>query len=228
MAGTNNIKYCLILILFKLSFSVDAQVESVKLHVSPNYFWLESKVQESISIDPQEVKFENGDKGIDIGYGITYKLMSRLALTTELNFSNRLRKQYDPFGTQQTVKYVGIHQKSYFKIGKNLKPYIGVGANYLILKRSSADIDVNSTKNFYSSYDISTIVGLAFQISFFEVFVDFHYGINPQRTAFASTPDVRVNSKSRLLRLGLSYVIEDKVEEEKSKNKKRKSKKRRR
>ncbi len=226
MINANKIRYGLVLIFLKVGFSLGAQVESIKLHFSPNYFWLESKVQESSSIDPQEVKFENGDIGIDVGYGITYALLSDIALTTELNFSNRLRRQVDPFGIQQTVKYVGVHQKIKFQIKKYLRPYIGIGANYLILKRSSADIDLDSTKSFYSSYDFSVILGLAIRFSVFEVFTDFHYGLNPQRTAFRLTPDIRVNSKSRLLRLGLTYVIEGR--KEKGRDKKRKRKRRRR
>ena len=173
---------------------------------------------------------ENGDYGYDIGYGVIYRVNRSLSLGTDLNYSDRFRKQIDPWGVQQTVKYIGLHQKLYYKIGKVFKPYTGFGLNYLIAKRSSADIDFESTRFHYSSVDLSIQLGVTFKFTCFELFADFHYGLNPQRKIALLDLDteVVVNSKSRLLRVGLSHIIEGKDDAtgKKKRRKKRKRKKR--
>ena len=214
--------------LIVFAFPIHAQITEVKINFSLNYYWLESSAQELLFPSSKEVKFENGDYGFDLGYGIGYRLGSKFSASTDLNYSNRYRNEFDPEGTQQTAKYIGIHQKLYCNVLKGLRPYAGVGMNYLTLKRSSADRSFDSDAFFFNSFDISINIGLAVRIKPVELFADFHYGLNPQRTIFPASPEIEINSKSRLLRLGLSYVIEDKVEEEKGKNKKRKRRKRRR
>lgn len=221
-------KYVLILLSFISIAKLNAQMEGIKLSAGINYFWLESEIQAAISDNPMEVLYKNGDYGYDIGYGLLYRLNTKLLLGTDLNYSDRYRKQVDPAGIQQTVKYVGLQPKIYYKIGDSLKPYSGFGINYLIVKRSSADIDMDSDRSFYSNIDVSIHGGLAFKLPLFELFADFHFGLNPQRKIVLAedfTTEVKVNSKSRLLRVGLSYIIESK---DTSKEKKRKKKKRRR
>ena len=172
---------------------------------------------------------ENGDYGYDIGYGVIYRLNKRLSLGADLNYSDRYRKEIEPI-TQQTVKYIGLHQKLYYKIGKVFKPYTGFGLNYLIAKRSIADIDFESTRFYYSSVDLSIQLGVTFKFTCFELFADFNYGLNPQRKILNLDLDteVVVNSKSRLLRVGLSHIIEGKDDAtgKKKRRKKRKRKKR--
>jgi len=217
-------KYINIFAIIIIAFPIHAQIKEVKLNIAVNYYWLESPTQEMLFPNSKGVKFENGDYGFDVGYGIGYSIGSKLSGSTDLNYSNRYRNEFDPEGTQQTVKYIGIQQKFYYHILKILRPNIGVGVNYLTLKRSIADRSFDSDEFFFNSYDIAIIFGLAVRIKSVELFGDFGYGLNPQRIIFEGRPDVKLNSKSRLLRLGLSYVIEGKGEKEKGRNKKRKRK----
>ena len=200
----------LLFILTLYNSAAKAQIESLKLHIEGNYFWLSNKNFDENNFLNAFTTIQNGDYGFEIGYSAKIKLKGSFTIDTDLDYSKNTVNVRDPNGVKQSFGYIGLSEKIAYSINPKLSIYTGPHFNYLVALTGGNFINPDTSTQNLKRYNFGIISGIAIRFGKVELFGDIDIGLISLfiQDDNGSERFRLPNSKSRSISIGLGYIFD--------------------